>query len=107
LLEIALAQNAQTHTSFVKDLEVSTPFPTILEDTPLELVTNRCASVLGVIVAPVPSFCCKKPHLPSTSVQGLPILGIKRQQERYRVALRVQCLTLYKAGILLDIICSR
>jgi hypothetical protein len=60
-----------------------------------------------VVVAQVPLFRRKKLCLPSTSVQGLPILGIKRRQERYGLALRVQCLTLYEAGIPLDIICSQ
>jgi hypothetical protein len=59
LLRIALAQNA--HTSLIKNLEVSTPLPTILKNALLKLFTNCRASVLGVIVAPVPSFVTKKP----------------------------------------------
>jgi hypothetical protein len=41
------------------------------------------------------------------SIQGLSVLGLKRRQERYRVALHVQCVTLLDAGIPLDVICSR
>ena len=41
------------------------------------------------------------------AVHGLPIAGLKKKQEKYKVALRVQCVTLLNAGIPLDVICSR
>jgi hypothetical protein len=41
------------------------------------------------------------------AVHSLPIAGLKKKQEKYRVALRVQCVTLLNAGIPLDVICSR
>jgi hypothetical protein len=58
-------------------------------------------------VTSAPSFRYKKTRLPPTGIQGLPVPGLKRRQEQYKVALRVQCVTLYNAGIPLDIICTR
>jgi hypothetical protein len=49
----------------------------------------------------------KKTRLPPISVNGLLILGLKRRQEQYRVALGVQCVTLLDTGIPLDVICSQ
>jgi hypothetical protein len=40
-------------------------------------------------------------------VPGLPVAGSKSQQSQYRVALRVQCVTLLDAGIPIDVICSQ
>jgi hypothetical protein len=40
-------------------------------------------------------------------VRGLPKAGSKTRQARYRTALRVQCLTLFDAGILINIICEQ
>jgi hypothetical protein len=92
--------------SSIKALETSSLFPTILEETPFQPITNRRVSILGVVVAQVPLSFRKRLCLPSTIVRGLPIPRIKRQQEQYRLALRVQCVTLYKARIPLNIICS-
>jgi len=39
------------------------------------------------------------------AVHSLPIANFKKQ-EKYGVALRVQCVTLFDAGVLLDVICS-
>jgi hypothetical protein len=54
------------------------------------------------------------PTAPSTAplkytlhVRGLSKAGSKTQQARYRTALRVQCLTLFDAGIPIDIICKQ
>jgi len=40
------------------------------------------------------------------AVYGLLIAGLKKKQEKYKVALRMQCVTFFVAGILLDAICS-
>ena len=74
----------QAQASLPQPEEISTPLPTILEDVPFELpfepVISRCASISAVVVPSVPSFICKKkPCLSPTSIQGLPIPGLKRR----------------------------
>jgi hypothetical protein len=45
--------------SSIEALETSSPspFPTILEETPLQPITNRRVSIPSVVVAQVPLFC--------------------------------------------------
>jgi hypothetical protein len=115
LLQIATAQITQTHTSLIENLEIPTPLPTILEDVPLELVIPGCPSILPIsvltstmVASPTPAFIRKKTRLPLTSgVKGLPVPKLKQRQEQYRVALRIQCVTLLDARIPIDIICTR
>jgi hypothetical protein len=87
--------------------EDSPPLQTILKDVPLELTIPHRVSIQTTAIPSAPSFRRKRTRLPPTGVLGLPIPGLKRRQERYGVALCVQCLTLFDAGIPLDVICSR
>lgn len=93
-------------------LENTAPLPTIVEDEllefPLEPVISCCPSVSSVIAPTIPLLIYKKKVcLPLTGVKGLPVPGQKRRQEQYGVALCVQCVTLFDAGIPLDVITSR
>jgi hypothetical protein len=72
-----------------------------------EPIVTRHAPIPAVAVPHVPSKTHKKTALPPTGIRGLPIPGVKRRQERYGTALRVQCVTLLDAGIPINIICSR
>ena len=105
--QVSLLQAVATYTSSLENPEIPTPLPTILEDVPLEPVVACHVSISTVAVPPVLPSIRKKTRLPPTGVRGLPVPGLKRRQERYRVALRVQCVTLLDAGIPLDVICSR
>ena len=78
------------------DPEVPTLPSVVPEISPSVPVITRSVSILHV-ANPLASL-----HRP-----GLPIPSLKKKQERYGVALRVQCVTLAVASIPLDTICQR
>ena len=91
------AQVAATHASSLENLEISSPLLTILEDVLLKFIVACRVSISTIKLAFLLLVF-------EVSLRSIPRL--KRRQEKYRVALRVQCVTLLDAGILLDVICS-
>jgi len=77
---------------------ISTPL--ISSETPILLQSSSNSNSTLPIA---PSVVSIHPQ----AVHGLPIAGLKKKQEKYSIALRVQCVTLFNVGIPLDVICSR
>jgi hypothetical protein len=71
----------------------------LLVDSATVPLVSLNTSLISTIIPKAASY------IPQT-ILGLPIAGLKKKQEKYGVALRVQCVTLLDAGIPLDIICS-
>ena len=106
LLQV-VAQNhlpvPEHHLPAPKHHEISAPLQTAPAFVPLVLIIVCDVSNQSVAVPSIPLVI----PIAVRAVQGLPIAGLKKKQERYGVALRVQCITLFNASIPLDIICSR
>jgi hypothetical protein len=83
-------------------LQLATP------SLPLHSLLDSDTNVLNVSLH-IPTVCeiVPKASLPVAAVRGLPVASFKKKQERYGIALRVQCVTLFDAKIPLDVICSR
>jgi hypothetical protein len=88
---------ALTHTVPSLDANVSEVLQNSLANSPHQLV-ETCPPPTAPSAAPLKY----PPH-----VRSLPKAGLKTRQARYGTALRVQCVTLFDAGIPIDIICEQ
>jgi hypothetical protein len=98
---------AQSHLPVPKHLEISAPLQIAPAFVPPVPVTVCDVSNQSVAVPSTPPVIRNPSHSIPISVRCLPIAGLKKKQERYRIALYIQWITLFGAGIPLDIICSR
>jgi hypothetical protein len=92
-------------------LQVIIANPNVTIPTVPLVALSPLVSNVDVFIVSLPVHAVSLPvptvSLPIPSIRGLPVAGLKKKQEKYGVALRVQCVTLFDASIPLNVICSR